>query len=78
MADKNTKWKNNAPGKYYVDEICIAAKFCVSVAPSNFKMDESGRHAYVFKQPQTPEEEEQVREAVSGCPVSAIGEDGDE
>ncbi|HUA83008.1 MAG TPA: ferredoxin [Bryobacteraceae bacterium] len=73
MADQN-KWPENVPGKYYVNENCIASDFCVAVAPANFKMDESG-HAYVFKQPETPEEERQCQEALAGCPVSAICED---
>ena len=77
MADKQQKWPENVPGRYFVDETCIASKYCVSAAPENFTMDESG-HAYVFKQPVTPEEEEQCREAMAGCPVSAIGEDTEE
>ncbi|MDA2937683.1 ferredoxin [Acidobacteria bacterium AH-259-A15] len=77
MANKDFKWEENAKGKYYVDENCIAAKFCVAAAPNNFRMSESG-HAYVYKQPETPEEEEQSREAVAGCPVNAIGDDDEE
>ena len=76
MAEKQQKWPENAPGKYYVDESCIASDFCVSVAPANFRMDESG-HAYVYRQPATPEEEQQCREALAGCPVCAIGDNGD-
>jgi ferredoxin len=76
MADQN-KSPENVPGKYYVNENCIASDFCVAVAPANFKMDVSG-HAYVFKQPSTPEEERQCQEALAGCPVSAICEDGPE
>ncbi len=75
MADKTTKWPQNVPGRYYVDESCIASDFCVAAAPNNFKMDESG-HAYVFKQPENEEEERQCREALAGCPVSAIGDNG--
>ena len=74
--DKNLKWEENVEGKYYVDENCIAAKFCVATAPNNFKMSDTG-HAYVYKQPETVEEEEQCRLALSGCPVNAIGEDGE-
>src|SRR5579863_1650129 len=45
MADNRQRWPENAPGKYFVDESCIASDFCVAVAPANFRMDESG-HAY--------------------------------
>lgn len=77
MAEKRAKWAENAPGKFYVDESCIASDFCVAVAPANFRMDESG-HAYLYKQPATPEEEAQCREALAGCPVCAIGDDGND
>jgi len=71
----DAKWKENIPGEYYVEESCIAAKFCVATAPNNFKMSSSG-HAYVYKQPQTPEEKEQCHEALMGCPVKAVHDDG--
>ena len=37
--------------------------------------DEEG-HAFVVNQPKTPEEEAQCKEAMEGCPVEAIGNDG--
>lgn len=76
MAKKEFKFTENVQGKYYVDESCIASKLCVDLAPNNFRMSEEG-HAYVFKQPETPEEEEQCRQALLGCPVAAIGDDGE-
>ena len=78
MADKDLKWEKNEKGKYYVDQTCIAAKYCVSVAPDHFRMDESGGHAVLVRQPEGAAEEELVRDAVNGCPVGAIGDDGDE
>lgn len=78
MADKDLKFDENAEGRFYVDQNCISAKYCVSVAPENFKMAESGNYAHVCKQPSTPEEEEAVRDALNGCPVSAIGDDGED
>lgn len=74
MADKTYKWADNADGKYYVDESCIAAKFCVASAPENFKMTDAG-YALVYMQPGNPQEEGKVREAMAGCPVNAIGDD---
>ena len=73
MADKESSWPQNAPGKYYVDDTCIAAKFCLGAAPDHFRM-EAG-HACVVRQPETSEEEERVREAMGGCPVGAVGDD---
>ncbi len=76
MADETQKWPENVPGRFYVDQTCILSQFCVAVAPANFRVDDSG-HAYVFKQPATPEEELQCQEAMSGCPVYAIGDNGE-
>lgn len=78
MADKELRAEDNVDGKYYVDENCIAAKYCVSVAPATFRMTESGGRACVYKQPETKEEEEAAQDAILGCPVSAIGDDGED
>ncbi len=75
MADKSNKVPENVKGNYYVDTSCIAAKFCVAVAPNNFKWSDGG-YAYVYKQPENGEELENAKEAVDGCPVLAIGDDG--
>lgn len=75
MADKSSRREDNAKGKYFVDGNCIAAKFCVNVASKNFRMSTTG-YAYVYKQPDSPEEESQASEAVIGCPVNAVGTDG--
>lgn len=77
MADKNDKYDENTPGRIYVDRTCIACDACVLAAPSNFSMDEDDGHAFVQKQPDGDEEEDQVKEAMEGCPVEAIGDDGD-
>lgn len=76
MADKETKWEKNVPGRIYVDESCIVCDACVLAAPDNFIIDEDEGHAYVSKQPNSSEEEEAVVEAIEGCPVEAIGDDG--
>ena len=75
MADKNDAWPENVPGKVYVDRTCIACDACCLAAPNNFKMNENDGHAYLSKQAETPEEEEQCKEAAEGCPVEAIGSD---
>lgn len=78
MADKNDKYPENVKGKFYVDRACIACDACVTTAPENFSMDENDGHAFLSKQPQTPEEVEACVEAIEGCPVEAIGDDGEE
>jgi ferredoxin len=76
MADQSRKQDDNVDGPYYVDHNCIASKFCVAAAPKNFRMSDAGDHAYVFQQPVSDEEEAHCREAMEGCPVDAVGDDG--
>lgn len=76
MADKTKKYPENKPGKYYVDRECIACDACVMTAPQFFSMDQDDGHAFVTVQPTAPEDEDLCREAMEGCPVEAIGNDG--
>ncbi|MEB3196667.1 MAG: ferredoxin [Candidatus Sericytochromatia bacterium] len=77
MADKATKYADNATGKYYVDETCIFCNLCESLAPDNFRAVEDGTHDVCYKQPTSPDEDAACQEALAGCPVNAIGDDGD-
>jgi ferredoxin len=76
MADISQKWKENKTGKMFVDQSCIACDACVLSAPKNFAMHEEDGHAFVSKQPESPEEEAACKEAMEGCPVEAIGDFG--
>jgi ferredoxin len=76
MADKKYKYEENVPGAYYVDEECIDCDACRETAPSNFTRNEDEGYSYVYKQPVNAEEEELCKEALEGCPVDAIGNDG--
>ena len=72
-----TEWRRYAPGRYYVDcDTCLDHECCFDAAPNNFRMDEH-LTAYVFKQPNTSEEEAQCRQALQECPVAAIRDDGE-
>src|SRR5260370_39346232 len=77
MADMANRYPENVVGKYYVDNQCIDCDLCRETAPNNFTRSDDGGYSYVFKQPETPEEEAQCREAMEGCPVEAIGDNGD-
>lgn len=77
MAELATKFKENVPGKMFVDQSCIACDACCLSAPDNFGMHEEDGHAFVKKQPTTAEEEAACKEAMDGCPVEAIGDFGD-
>jgi ferredoxin len=78
MADREDKNAENVSGKFYVDSQCIDCDLCRETAPANFTRSDDEGYSYVFKQPENDEEVEQCREAMEGCPVEAIGEDGDE
>lgn len=75
MAVKKNRLKDNVPGKFYVDDQCIACDACVVEAPLFFAMNDIKGHAYVKAQPRTPEELEMAQEALKSCPVEAIGDD---
>lgn len=76
MADKSSKFDQNANGAFYVDDQCIACDACVMEAPRFFAMNDDEGHAYVKLQPQTEEEKKECMEALEACPVEAIGQDG--
>ena len=78
MANKADKWAPNAPGKFYVDQQCIDCDLCRETAPGFFTRHDEGGYSYVHKQPTTEEEVSLCMEALEGCPVEAIGNDGEE
>ena len=77
MATKEDKYEDNADGKYYCDTECIDCNLCRETAPDNFVDHEDG-YSFVYKQPENDEEEALCVEAMEGCPVDAIGDDGNE
>ena len=76
MADLENKYEDNKGGKYYVDNQCIDCDLCRETAPDNFTRNDDGGYSFVYKQPESDEEEAQCKEAMEGCPVEAIGDDG--
>jgi ferredoxin len=77
MANKADKWATNALGKFYVDQQCIDCDLCRETAPNFFTRNDEGGHSFVHKQPETEEDIALCMEALEGCPVEAIGDDGD-
>jgi ferredoxin len=78
MPNPKAKVKESVTGRYYVDDTCIDCDACREMAPGNFVRAEEQGYSYVSKQPETPEEEDQCRDALEGCPVEAIGNDGED
>jgi ferredoxin len=77
MADIKDKWADNIVGKFYVDQQCIDCDLCRETAPDFFKRSDDGGYSYVYKQPEAQEDIDKCMEALEGCPVEAIGHDGD-
>jgi len=77
MADKSERWDQNVGGKFYVDKQCIDCDLCRETAPDFFTRDEDDGYSFVFRQPESGDDVALCQEALEGCPVDAIGEDGD-
>jgi len=75
MADSSSKNAGNVPGAWYVDSTCIACGLCNGSAPDIFSMSDDGAYAFVSKQPDAGAETELAAQALSECPVGAIGND---
>ncbi len=78
MADKEDKNSENVGGAFYVDSQCIDCDLCRETAPNNFTREDDEGYSYLYKQPENDDEREQCVEAMEGCPVEAIGDDGAE
>ncbi len=77
MADRTDRVKENVGGLYYVDSSCIDCDVCRDTAPDNFIRSDEHSYSFVFKQPETDEERAACEEALTCCPVEAIGNDGE-
>ena len=76
MADKESKLPENAPGRFDVDDQCIDCDACRETAPDYFRRNDDRGYSFVHNQPRDDDEAELCKEALEGCPVEAIGEDG--
>ena len=77
MADKENRLPENVPGRFYVDDQCIDCDACRELAPAFFQRNDDRGYSFVHKQPETEDDADLCREALEGCPVEAIGENGD-
>ena len=73
MADHSKNLLPNVPGRYFVDRRCICCGICTVFAPAFFKVDLEREVGYVSRQPGSGDEERAVKQAMSNCPVQAIG-----
>jgi ferredoxin len=77
MASKGDRYPDNAAGAYYVDDQCIDCDACRLTAPDFFRRNDDGGYSYVYRQPESDADRAQCDEALDGCPVEAIGRDGE-
>jgi ferredoxin len=77
MAEREDRLPYNCQGKFYVTDDCIDCDVCRQVAPDYFKLHDDDPYSFVFKQPMTAEGLAECEEALNGCPVDAIGDDGE-
>lgn len=76
MADISNKYPENVKGKFFVDSQCIDCDLCRETAPDNFDRNDDGGYSIVIKQPTNEAETKRCQEALEGCPVEAIGNNG--
>ena len=76
MCEDSKKHPLNVQGRYYITDDCLACRACEETAPNNIRFASEYGMSYVFKQPSTPEEKKQCREALDECYVAAIRDNG--
>ena len=76
MSDLSERYEDNVPGKFYTNKNCVLCNECFDIAPAHFKMADAGDHIIVHAQPTTAEGDALCQEAMDGCPMDAVGNDG--
>lgn len=76
MARRTHRFPDNRDGAFYVEVACIDCDRCRQTAPEHFARNDVG-FSYVVKQPEGAEAIARCQKALGGCPVGAIGADGD-
>ena len=76
MADFQHRHPQTAPGRFYVDVLCLDCFVCREALPAVFMLDEAKHTTYVGRQPDTKEEIAACEECLRRCPCEAIGDDG--
>lgn len=69
---KASRYADNVEGPLYVNDRCINCAACSMFAPDSFARSDVDGHHIVHTQPQTEQQIEQARAALSACPVAAI------
>ena len=70
------KLEDNVPGRYYVTDDCNGCGLCFAYALQNFMYTGDSSSYYIIQQPVDVREEEDIRKAMSVCPMDCIRDDG--
>jgi ferredoxin len=70
------RFEENAPGVYYVTSECNGCGLCFTYALQNFMYSNDSTYYYVIQQPVDLREDDDVRKAMSLCPMDCIHSDG--
>ena len=76
MANLNSRLPENVSGAFYITSECIDCDMCRETAPTVFRRDDDIGFSVVYHQPENDVVRQQAQEALVGCPVEAIGNDG--
>lgn len=76
MANRAKIAPGNVKGDFFVDTTCISCGNCRDLAPKNFS--KISPYYVVTKQPETPQELDEVLNALVCCPLGSIGAEGSE
>lgn len=76
MATLTQRLPYNVPGLFYVDDTCTDCDLCRTLMPAGFMRNDETGYSFVHRQPQTEQEMDEAREALSSCPTESIGDDG--
>ncbi len=68
--------RENVAGRFYTLDNCNGCGLCLSYAIHNFTFDDSGLYYYVYRQPETDDELNDVLKAMSLCPMDSIKDRG--
>ncbi len=74
MANLKKRVAEDAPGDFFVDSTCIDCDTCRQLAPAVFA--EGPGHAFVRRQPATPDDRRRALHALVCCPTGSIGSQG--
>ncbi|GEP41688.1 ferredoxin [Brevifollis gellanilyticus] len=74
MADLLDRLPQNVPGRFFIDSTCVDCGMCPEDVPAVFRRHDEIGQTFVHHQPETAEEVQLCLEAVSNCPVEAIGD----